>query len=461
MKKTLFLLLAMLYSLFSWSQAIEGQWQGRLKLPASSLRLVFNIQEADGELSATMDSPDQGATGITVSSISFVDSVLHLEVAAANITYEARMDNEGKLDGTFKQGYLSLPLRMHKGHAKANNSRPQMPQPPFPYKQEEVTFASRQAGVHLAASLSIPNGKAPFPAVVLISGSGPQDRDETLFGHKPFLVLSDYLTRKGFVVLRYDDRGVGKSTSDFALATSYDLMHDALGAVHYLRQRSDIDADRISLLGHSEGGLLAFMIAADDPQLACVVALSAPSLRGDSLLLLQKQTLELKMGVPAALVARNQRIFKGAYALLNAMQHDDDLADSLSQYFTEQYGAALSQPQKKALVQQLTQAWVRGFVGIDPAKYLRQISCPILAIYGSKDVQVPAQDNMERLGALVADSSLLSIVNMQQLNHLLQACESGLPSEYGNIEQTMHPQVLDSIAAYLKKQLTKPKMSPL
>ncbi|HUH45644.1 MAG TPA: alpha/beta hydrolase, partial [Arenibacter sp.] len=256
-KKVVLTLIIGFISLSGLGQDISGAWNGVLKVQGIQLRLVFNIDKTANGYIATMDSPDQGTNGIPVTTTSFDNSLLKISIASAGIEYEGVLDQDHIINGNFRQAGQSFPLSLSKSEKVEKSVRPQEPIKPYPYYEEEIYFENREDAVKLSGTLTLPRKDGFFPAVILISGSGPQNRDEELMGHKPFLVLSDYLTKNGIAVLRYDDRGVGASTGDFKTATSLDFSKDAEAGVQYLKTRKEIDTKKIGLIGHSEGGLIA------------------------------------------------------------------------------------------------------------------------------------------------------------------------------------------------------------
>jgi hypothetical protein len=274
MKAILALLMMLTTTLFVNAQDITGQWNGVLQVQGMQLRVVFNVSKTDNGYSSTMDSPDQGAKGIPVTNTSFENAKVRFEVANARIEYLGEL-KENKIVGTFKQG----------GQAQ---KRPQEPTKPYPYYSEDVTFQNTKAGIALSGTLTLPKKEGVFPVAILISGSGPQNRDEELLGHKPFLVISHYLTRNGIGVLRYDDRGVAQSTGDFKTATSADFATDVESAMAYLKTRKEIHKRKIGLIGHSEGGIIAPMVASKNKDVSFMVLLAGTGIRGDKLLLLQQ-----------------------------------------------------------------------------------------------------------------------------------------------------------------------------
>ena len=312
MKKTTLLFIIFLASLTIYGQDITGQWNGVLKVQGMQLRLVFNISKTDAGYTATMDSPDQGAKGIPVTTTTFENPKIKFEVASARIGYEGEFkDNE--IVGTFKQAGQEFPMNLsRKAIEKEVVKRPQEPKKPFSYYTEEVTFQNPKANISLAGTLSLPKKEGIFPVVIMITGSGPQNRDEELMGHKPFLVIADYLTKNGIAVLRYDDRGIGESTGDFKTATSADFATDVESAVAYLKTRKEINKKKIGLVGHSEGGMIAPMIAAKSKDINFIVLLAGTGIQGDKLLLLQQELIARVSGLPEDItksIEINSKIF--------------------------------------------------------------------------------------------------------------------------------------------------------
>ncbi len=453
MKKIILATFVILTSLSTYAQDISGKWSGVLKVQGTQLRLIFNITQAEKGYTSTMDSPDQGAKGIPVSSTSYDNSILKLEISNAGIQYEGTLDKNNAFVGTFKQGGQSFPLILTKGEIeKEKVLRPQEPTKPYPYYSEEVKFENTKDKIKLAGTLTLPEKNGKFPTVILISGSGPQNRDEELFGHKPFLVLADYLTKHGIAVLRFDDRGTAKSTGDFKKATTFDFVTDVEYAIKYLQTRKEINKNRIGLIGHSEGGIIASIIASKNKNIDFIVLMASPTLRGDKLLLLQKYKIETKMGINKQLIEHNQQIFAGAYEIvLNKKIKQEVLSDTLSNYFTSKYGKALPENQKEALINQLTSPWMINFIRLDPAIYLKKVTCPILAINGNKDLQVPSKENLEVIKKIKNKSveTNITIKELENLNHLFQECKTGLPSEYATISPTISPTVLKIISDWI------------
>jgi fermentation-respiration switch protein FrsA (DUF1100 family) len=457
MKKITLLLLTILSTLSMQGQDITGQWNGALKVQGIQLRLVFNVTKINSVLSSTMDSPDQGAMGIPTTTTSFENATLKITIANAKIEYEGTLGKDNSIVGTFKQGGQSFPMNLSKEIIeKEKLVRPQEPIKPYSYYSEDITFENKKAGIRLAGTLTLPKKEGVFPAVILISGSGPQNRDEELLGHKPFLVLSDFLTKNGIAVLRFDDRGTGKSSGDFKEATTFDFAKDVEYALEYLQKRKEINKDKIGLIGHSEGGIIAPIIASENEDIDFIVLMAGSALRGDKLLLLQKYKIETQLGINRQLVENNQQIFAGAYEIiLNQSIENELVSDTLSKYFTSKYGQALPEKQKTALINQLSSPWMLNFIRLDPVVYLSKVNCPVLAINGSKDIQVPPKENLTAIknASIKGGNINVTVKELPNLNHLFQECITGSPNEYAEIEQTIAPIALKEILNWIHLQV--------
>ena len=403
-----------------------------------------------------MDSPDQGAKGIPVTTTSFENSVLKLEIPSAGIVYEGIV-KDNAIVGNFKQGGQSFALDMSRGIAEIEVAkRPQEPKIPFPYYTEEVTFENKIDKNVLAGTLSLPSKEGKFPVVILITGSGPENRDEELFGHKPFLVIADYLTQKGIAVLRFDDRGVAKSTGDFKTATTTDFAKDVQAGIDYLKTRKEIDKTKIGLIGHSEGGIIAPIIAGNSKDVDFIVLLAGTGIRGDKLMLLQKEKIERQMGVSENEIQKGQEIFKGAYDIVLASSASDNTLNAkINSYFKQQFGDKMNEQQINAVTGQITSPWMVYFLKFDPSSVLEKVKCPVLAINGDKDIQVPADVNLDRIKKALAKAgnSKTTTKVLPNLNHMFQECKTGLPDEYGIIEQTFSPIALEEISKWILVQV--------
>jgi pimeloyl-ACP methyl ester carboxylesterase len=451
MKKPLITLFACIISLSISGQDIAGQWSGKLNVQGIQLRLVFHISKTSNGYSATMDSPDQGAKGIPITSVTFQDKALKISITNAGIEYEGNWNENDSITGIFKQSGLTLPLDLSRtDKAEAIVMRPQEPTKPYPYIVEDVIFENAQDGVRLAGTLTMPASGGKFPAAVLISGSGPQNRDEEMMGHKPFWILADFLTRNGIAILRFDDRGVGASTGDFAAATSFDFSKDVEAALKYLQSRKEIDAKKIGLIGHSEGGLIAPMLATRSEDIGFIVMLAGTGVRGDKVLLSQQEAIgrasDMNDEILQAVLDLNGKAFE---IVINNTQPDELKASLVS--LIKEIDKNASDEAIGAQINSLLSPWIQYFLKYDPAPALKKVKCPVLALNGEKDLQVLPKINLEAIGNALSEggNQNVTLKELPGLNHLFQECTTGLPLEYSTIEQTFSPTALDEILKWI------------
>jgi fermentation-respiration switch protein FrsA (DUF1100 family) len=447
---------------------IEGIWLGSFSAGGMELRLVFHItKSADGSFSGTMDSPDQGAAGITMDPVTFKDGVLTATWAPGQFTYTGKLSEDGlNLTGSFTQGGATYELNMRKVKELPPVIRPQDPKKPYPYKEEEVEYKNERDGIKLAATLTLPKEGGPFPAVVLITGSGAQDRNEEVMGHRPFLVLADHLTRKGIAVLRADDRGVGGTTGNISLSTTENFAFDALAGVAYLQSRPEIDSTKIGLAGHSEGGIIAPLVASMSDDIAFIVLMAGTGLTGEEILYLQAALIAASNGTPEDKIEENRQEQKKIFAVLKSDKSDKEIKQDLTAMFKQDY-AAMSDEEKKSIpdteaylerqFNQLLSPWFRFFLTYDPKPTLEKVKCPVLALNGEKDLQVPPKENLEAIeGALREGGNKdYSVKMLPGLNHLFQKAGTGAPSEYAQIPETINPAALNTISAWLLERFKK------
>ncbi len=439
---------------------VIGSWIGTLQIGPSQLRIVFNIKaDSAGAMSATLDSPDQGATGIPVSGVVLKGDSLMLGVLAIGGGYAGRLEaGDTTITGTWKQGGMSLPLIVRRSAKPPALVRPQTPVPPYPYREEEVAYESLAPGIRLTGTLTIPPGNGPFPAIILISGSGAQDRDETIFGHKPFLVLADDLTRRGFAVLRVDDRGVGGSTGNTMESTPDETVRDVMAGVEYLKGRSEINAARIGLIGHSEGGLVAPLAASRSKEIAFIGLLAAPGVPGDQILLRQTDDVLRSAGSSEAEIERARTTNARIYATMKAEKDSALLAQKARAILTEALATDSPEAREQAggqaaidrQVVVITSPWFRFFVGYDPRPALRSVTCPVLVLHGEKDIQVAAGENQKEIRKALTEggNSKVQASILPGLNHLFQTAQTGAIGEYGTIEETFAPAALEAIGSW-------------
>jgi uncharacterized protein len=453
-------------------QGLAGNWLGTLEAGGAKLRLLLKIKVgADNSLQASLDSLDQGAMDLRVDSIVQTGQTIRAELKAIDAVFEGKLNPEGtEIAGSWKQGGGELPLTLRHVRELPAQRRPQEPQKPYPYTEEEVVYENRQDKVKLAATLTVPAGKGPFPAVVLITGSGPEDRNEAVYGHRPFLVLADYLTRRGVAVLRADDRGVGGSSAPGAADTSENYATDALSGVEFLKTRKEINPRQIGLIGHSEGGLIAPLAAVRSKDVAFIVLIAGPGVPGDQLLEQQALLILKAQGAPDALAEDNRRLQQLMISILKA-EKTNAAAESRLRAELPRVMAEIPEERRKALgiteealvkqFKSMTNAWFRNFVTYDPRPVLKQVRCPVLAVIGSLDLQVPARQNLPAISeALKAGGNKdHTVLELAGLNHLLQTARTGSPLEYAQIEETMSPKALELIADWIIKHTTQQQPS--
>lgn len=426
---------------------LDGAWEGVLDV-GQKLRLVLHLTTTKDGLTATLESPDQSAAGIPATAKRDGQS-LTVEAAMIGAKYQGTIARDlSSIDGTFSQGGGSFPLSLKRGGAAKPASaprRPQTPAKPYPYRDEDVKYANPGAGIQLAGTFTLPQGEGPFPAAVLITGSGQQDRDETILGHKPFLVLADYLTRRGVAVLRSDDRGAGGSGGEFAAATTADFATDVESAVAYLKTRKEIDFHRIGLIGHSEGGVIAPMVAAGNRDIAFIVMLAGSGVPGDQVIVSQVAATGELAGVSKELVEQSRVQERQILDLIEHEKNESVLKEKLRTLIPS------SDAEFEPVYRQMTTPWYRYFLTYDPAPALRKVQCPVLALIGGKDTQVAASVNLPAIRQALAagGNSHVDVEEIQGLNHLFQHAATGAVTEYGAIEETFAPEVLEKIAAWI------------
>ena len=442
---------------------------GTLSVAGTELRLLIELppdgrREGDFPHGALL-SPDQSPDPIPLTASAATAEILSFAVESLGLSFEGTVDPEdpGSYAGTFRQGPLPLELTMRRVSAAAADAvrrppRPQTPTAPFPYRTEEVRFDGAAGGVALAGTLTLPDpaahGPGPYAAAVLISGSGPQDRDETLFGHKPFAVLADALTRSGVAVLRYDDRGVGGSAGDHAAATTEDFTADARGAVRFLAAHDAVDAARVGAIGHSEGGLIAPALAAEHPdEIAFVVLLAGPAVGGEDVLIDQAAAVIRAAGGDAAAVAANRSVQDALFAAAAEADPAAASAAAVAAAVTDLPGddRDAARAALEAQARAVDSPWMRTFLGSDPVPHLEALRCPALALFGGKDLQVTAAANLPPMTAALADHPAATVTVFPNLNHLFQPATTGLPAEYAAIETTFDPRALATITEWVNR----------
>lgn len=430
---------------------VEGTWMGTLELGAAHLRVVFKLANTVAGLSAQLQSPDQSPVWISASSIKRQGDSLTIEISKIDAVFEGKIAaDRNSIDGVFAQmgNKTPLVLKRVKKESEIERPRPQNPVKPYPYREEHVSYTTA-ADDTLAATMTVPPGKGPFPAVLLIAGSGPHDRDESLMGHKPFLVLADFLTRRGILVLRADKRGIGKSTGTYITATTADFADDAQAGVEFLKMRPEADPHRVGLIGHSEGGIIAPMVAVRDRDVAFLVLMAAPGVPGAEIVEAQQRLILQTSGVAREKIEQNAAMQRQIVALVEKYPDKEALDKQLRALLAGQ-----SEAQIGAQIAMADTPWFRYFLTYDPATALRQLKCPVLVLNGEKDMQVPPALNLPPIRKALeeAGNTHFEIDKLPGLNHLFQPAQTGLPTEYAQIDTTIAPVVLDKIADWILKQ---------
>jgi fermentation-respiration switch protein FrsA (DUF1100 family) len=450
------------------SSRVEGTWEGALNVGVD-LRIVFHIrQHSTGSLSGTMDSPDQSAFEIPCDTVFFRSDTLTIEMYALKASYQGRLVNDSTLNGVFTQG-IPLPLDLKKVETPSEKKRSQIPRPPFPYTIEQVSYFNTDQSIRFGATLTIPPGPGPFPAVVLISGSGPQDRNSTLLGHPVFEVLADHLTRHGIMVLRYDDRGVGETGGDFSGATSADFALDAAAGVDFLKRRKEADPKKLGLVGHSEGGMIAPMVANSREDISFVVLLAAPGVPIIDLMAEQNVAVARAGGVPENALNEIEPLFRNVVQAVRDAKDERSATEAVNTVLGRWMEGKdvsvlealnLSAPTQQAeyvhaMVTQLRMPWFAYFINYDPAHHLKKLKGKVLALNGDRDIQVVSKQNLPAIRALLEKGKAedFEIHELTGMNHLFQTCSKCTVDEYGDLEETFSPVALRLITNWLEKEI--------
>lgn len=443
------------------AQDITGEWNGVLDAMGNQVRLVFHIQKTDSGYTATLDSPDQGAMGIPFTSVEFSDDTLMMRATNIGAFYRG-VPAADSIAGTWSQGNQYFTLNMYREQVeKEVRRRPQEPEKPYPYYEEEVRIENETDSLTLAGTLTLPQEAGSFPAVILISGSGPQNRNEEVFGHRPFLVLADYLTRQGIAVLRYDDRGTAESTGNHASATSADFARDVQSALEYLKNHKKINNNQIGLIGHSEGGLIAPMVVNQtDDEIAFMVLLAGTGVPGKDIAKMQGRTL---LDIEISDREAYNRFIDKTVAIASSDKPTDVKKKELTQHYKNSekvLNELLPEgTNRETFIEQQVEGslrpWSQFFFNHDPAEELEKITIPVLSIIGSNDVQVPPEMNHPpiRKALQKAGNENFTIKELRGLNHMFQESETGSMMEYAQIEQTFSPVALREISEWIKSIL--------
>ncbi len=464
--------LALLIAAFSIQAAdvesdhrIEGTWKGTLEVLGQEMPIIFVLTElGNGQASGYMLSPQQTLEKIPLAQVSLKDREVKLYCELLKGSYAGKLSpKSGKIKGDWTQGGHTLPLDLELSDDVATIDRPQNPTGTPDYKVEEVKFINKFGPHNMAGTLTLPaDVSRPVPAVVLVSGSGPQDRDETLFGHKPFWVIADYLTRKGIAVLRYDDRGVGKSGGNFEEGTHMDFSTDAWAAVAFLTLQKEIDPKKIGILGHSEGGMVGPIVATKREDVAFLVLLAGPGVRGDETILTQSKAIGEKVGLPEDFIELNQQFSRALFEALSQPIPDVERVTALGRKFEAEakkiagLDPTMLEGLKETMLRDLSmfeKPWFHNFIKHDPGPVLEKVSCPVLALNGELDLQVLPDVHLPEIEAHLkaGGNRNFEVHKLKGLNHLFQKAETGVPAEYGKIDETISPAVLKQVTEWISK----------
>jgi pimeloyl-ACP methyl ester carboxylesterase len=449
---------------------VEGNWLATVDVGGAKLRLVLKVEKSANGYAARFDSPDQGATDLPIDSIVLDGNKLTFSAAKFGVTYDGTLNQScDEISGTLKQGANEFPAIFKRVAEAPKLNRPQDPKKPYPYDEQEVSYRNEKDNIKISGTLTLPRGGGPYPAVLLITGSGAQDRNETIAGHRPFLVLADYLTRNGIAVLRVDDRGIGGTELGSLSATSENYAEDVLAGVSFLKQRKEIDPKMIGLIGHSEGGMIAPMAAARSNDVAFIVLLAGPGQIGEDIIYTQTELIHKAQGTPpdtlAHIIALSRRINAIVKAETDGKRIEQRITDEIAAY-----AGTLNDVQKKqfepaaaavkGFIPMYRTAWYRYFITFDPRPVLKNVKVPVLALNGEHDLQVAWKQNLDLIAASLkaGGNGDVTIKPFPNLNHLFQTSKTGLLSEYNQIEETMSPEVLKTVSDWiLSRTMQKPR----
>ncbi len=453
MKKILYLFLICLHFSCSNAQSFDGSWKGEVEVSGQKLLLVFNLeQDSNDRWIGTFESPMQTAQRFPIDAIKVQKDSIWMVVKAIRLFYAGYLDRDKDvMKGVMKQGsFESAMILVRSENEMSGLSRKQDVFPPYDYLEQQVSFRNPKGNASLAGTLTYPKGGGPFPAVVLVNGSGQQNRDSEVFGHRPFKILADHLSKNGFAVLRYDDRGIGGSKGEVNLATTIDFASDADAAVDFLSKQNTVKLGKIGIVGHSEGALIAEIVAAENDKVDYVALLSGPVIKGDSLLILQSYALGKASGLSESVLNENKISNRRIYDILLRDETPQELSGMLEKELVRQNrGNPLTSDMKIKLSPMLI-PWFRTFLRIDPAYYLKQLRVPIFASFGGKDVQVPANENIYALQHLRLNTTDVTIKDYPNLNHLFQQAETGKIEEYFENSESFNEQLMDDLTHWLK-----------
>lgn len=448
----------------------DGTWAGALS-GVQNLRMGFNISgHKAGSPVSTMDVPAQGAKDIPCDTVIVDGDSIHIKVVKVNGRYDGKMAEVNRIDGQWTQNGMSLPLNLDRREGRVELNRPQTPKGPYSYNSEDILFYNENKSIEYGATITTPRDDKQHPALILISGSGPQNRDEELFQHKPFAVVADHLTRQGYVVLRVDDRGTGKTTGDRSKATSEDFADDVMAALEYLKKRKEVDRKKIGLYGHSEGGLIAQLVASRSKDIDFIVLMAAPGVQVIQAMAEQNAALMKTMRLSEEQANQYAELYT---TIMNGITTatDRDIAERRVNKALTDWIAATDETTVQAttgitdedskkkfayeFVKLYDNKWMMYFMKYDPKPVLEKVNCKVLALNGDKDIQVLSRTNLEGINKALTNSKskVQEVREVEGVNHLFQECNTCTVQEYGQLEQTIKPEVLDIVTTWLNQNV--------
>ena len=443
--------------------SIEGTWNGKLNVAGTQIPITFVIKRNPKER-LTVSLISQGKE-IKTEIISNENQELTIKFSTINGIFQGKVNyNTSIIIGTWTQGSQDFKLELQKGELPLKPSRPQEPKKPYPYLEKEVKYKNLEANVVLGGTLTYPKNEPPYPAVILITGSGAEDRDETVFGHKPFLVLADYLTKRGFAVLRIDDRGVGVSTGVYIEAKNADFVSDVKAGINFLKKQEEINPKKIGLIGHSEGGVIAPIVVSENSDIAFIVLMAGPGIPLEKILYLQGELIARANNVSEAIIAKQKRIQEIMFSIIKEEKNLENAEHKMRVAILNELKdiketdlPSFSPNSIDAQIKMVLSPWFRDFLTYDPKTALTKVKCPVLVMNGEKDLQVPPKENLAAIEqALIEGGNKdYKIIELPSLNHLFQTAKTGSITEYAQIEETISPKALEVIGDWLVEQIQK------